>query len=131
MKDKAKEILGADLNQSLHHLIGYWYATDASEVFDTELACAMIDYCLKEVRNPVGKEQHQIELMESLIEKYEAQREFYADTENWHGFDGAEIAAVDWQTFRDDKDSPYWKSGKRARELANDEDFINYWSEKK
>jgi hypothetical protein len=67
MKDKAKEILGADLNQSLHHLIGYWYATDASEVFDTELACAMIDYCLKEVRNPVGKEQQEIESLQKAV----------------------------------------------------------------
>ncbi len=52
--EEAEKILGVDLNQSLHHLIGYWYAYDTGEVFDEQLAIAMIEYCLTEVRNPVG-----------------------------------------------------------------------------
>lgn len=51
-KERAEEILGVDQNQSLHHLIGYWYATETSEVFDTELACEMIDLILRQ-NNPV------------------------------------------------------------------------------
>lgn len=54
-KLSVKEILGSDLNQSLHHLIGYWYATPTYETFDTELACKMIDYCLYEVENDSKK----------------------------------------------------------------------------
>lgn len=53
-EEKAKKILGVDLNQSLHHLIGYWYAYDTGKIFDEQLAVAMIEYCLNEVRNPIG-----------------------------------------------------------------------------
>ena len=50
IKKEAEEILGADLNQSLHHLIGYWYAVPTDAVFDTELACEMINQMLEQKR---------------------------------------------------------------------------------
>jgi hypothetical protein len=60
----ARDILGADLNQSLHHLIGYWYAVETQSIFDTELAMAMIEVCLKELENPVGLDQEKIGRLE-------------------------------------------------------------------
>lgn len=89
-KEKAREILGVDLNQSLHHLIGYWYATKTSATFDTALACAMVEVLLKEIPNPVSAEVIQLqaenaELKETILRKDNAlenearMRQYYVD----------------------------------------------------
>lgn len=69
IREKTIEILGSDLNQSLHHLIGYWYATNTGDTFNSELACDMIEYCLKELSNPVSPEVKRLQVENARLKQ--------------------------------------------------------------
>ena len=84
-KEAITAMLNGDKVRRVCWGVGYWYAFDPNETFDTELAIEMIEICLKEKNNPVGIEAKEIQSLKEQLKRERECVDFYADTSNWHG----------------------------------------------